>query len=505
MDVVDYMDMRRNRMQVASAHPDSRETLRVAGSGFLEVYRSAVGEVPVLHVEGSPEEMGRQYGALAGDRIRRNINRMVGLFTGMGLPEAVVHLVLDKAWERLARHTLDRHLREMAAIAEGAREAGFDLSVADIQRLTAVTNFDLYRREERIMEMFGADIAAHFAANDAPPGPACTMFSVWGSRTVDGKLFASRNLDWVSQTGMHEDRLVTVYKPDGFNAFVTMDYAGVVGALAGMNEKGIAFSEIGAFSASEEFDGTPWVLIARRVLEEAGSLEEGVALVEQAKHTIGYNYMVADGDPDHFGTKDFRPRAAVIETNFECCETFYEDDPKERQACWTDPGGNPVPYGLPLREAVMRADTAFGARTRALQAADNGPGNPENDGDPRKGSTYLECHVPMHDLIRAYETGRSYVYPLRGTIVLEEGAPRAIGPQEAMTIAATVAHNTEKLDESDWNVMSVVYAPTDLDFWVAFETRHPDGHWTNAPDSGYTAFNLAALLRTSGPANEGCA
>ncbi|HOT51933.1 MAG TPA: hypothetical protein PLI07_13210, partial [Candidatus Hydrogenedentes bacterium] len=87
----------------------------------------------------------------------------------------------------------------------------------------------------------------------------------------------------------------------------------------------------------------------------------------------------------------------------------------------------------------------------------------------------------------------------------EEGAPRAIGPQEAMTIAATVAHNTEKLDESDWNVMSVVYAPTDLDFWVAFETRHPDGHWTNAPDSGYTAFNLAALLRTSGPANEGCA
>ncbi|MCX5758259.1 MAG: C45 family autoproteolytic acyltransferase/hydrolase [Candidatus Hydrogenedentes bacterium] len=253
-------------MRVTNVTPDSCETLRVSGPGFLEVYHSGVGNVPVLHVEGIPEEMGRQYGALVGDMIRRNIDRMLGLFSGMGLPEAVVHLVLDKTWERLAPHTLDRYHREMAAIAEGAQEAGFVVTVADVQRLTAVTNFDLYRREERIMELFGADIAAHFAANGAPPGPACTMFSVWGSRTVDGKMFAIRNLDWVSQTGMHEDRLVTVYRPNGLNSFVTMDYAGVVGGIAGMNEKGIAFSEVGAFSASEELDGTPWILIARRVL-----------------------------------------------------------------------------------------------------------------------------------------------------------------------------------------------------------------------------------------------
>ncbi|MCX5758260.1 MAG: hypothetical protein NTU83_07085 [Candidatus Hydrogenedentes bacterium] len=143
----------------------------------------------------------------------------------------------------------------------------------------------------------------------------------------------------------------------------------------------------------------------------------------------------------------------------------------------------------------MRADTAFGARTRALQATDNGPGAPENDGDPRKGSTYVECHMPMHDLICAYASGAEYTYPLRGTKVLEGGTPKRIGPEEAMTIAATVAHNVEKLDESDWDAMSVIYAPTDLDFWVAYETLHPDGHWTNAPDSGYVRFNVAELLR----------
>ena len=476
--------------KVAYARPTSRRTLRKEGRGLLELYRSDLGELPVLQVAGSPEEMGRQYGALVGDMIGRNIRRSVGLFTATGLPEAAVHLILDMAWKRLQPHVPERYLREMAAIAEGAQKAGFDLTVTDVHRITAITNLDMYKRDERVMEMFGADIAALLGAARM----SCTMCAVWGSRTMDGKLFAHRNLDWVSQTGMHEERLVTVYEPEGYHPFVTMAYAGVIGGLAGMNVEGISFSEVGAFSVREELDGTPWILIARQVLEKADCLEQAVEIVQNAKHTIGYNYMVADGDPDRYGTPAFRPRAAAFETNFECCETFYDDDAKEHDAHWIDPDRKVVRYGLPLKEAVMRADMAFGARTRALQATDNGSGDPVNDGNPLKGQTYTDRHKPMHDMIRAYETGAEYVYPVRGTRVIEGGSPPKIGADEALTIAATVAHNLEKLAESDWNVMSVVYAPTDLDFWIAYETRDPAGNWKNAPDSGYMQFNLKDLL-----------
>ena len=186
----------------------------------------------------------------------------------------------------------------------------------------------------------------------------------------------------------------------------------------------------------------------------------------------------------------------MFETNFECCETFYEDDPKEHAARWTSPRGEVVEYGLPLTQAVMRGDMAFGETTRALQAADNGPGDPACDGDPRKAGTYLDCHKPMYDMIRAYETGAEYVFHVRNTKVVEAGEPRRIGPDEALNIAATVAHNTEKLDENDWNVMSVVYASTDLDFWVSYESCDAEGNWKNAPDSGYWRFNLPELLDT---------
>ncbi len=485
-------------MSIFHAQPAGRTIIGKSGKGFLEAYSSPIGGVPVLHVAGTPEEMGYQYGALVGDKIKRNARRMIGLFTETGIPEPLVKLMLAQAWKRLEPHTPDRYLREMAAIAAGAEAAGHGLTVEDMHRITAVTNFDLYKREERLIEFLGEEGAALREKMQQNSGMSCTMFAVWGSRTVEGKLFACRNLDWVSQTGMHEDRLVAVHRPDGLNAFVTMGYAGVIGGLAGMNEKGVASSEIGAFSTREELDGTPWTLIVRQIMEEAGNLEDGVKTMENSRHTLGYNFMLADGDPANFGMHLFRPRAAVFETNFTCCETFYEDDPKEHNARWTDPQGNVIHYGLPLKEGVARGDMAYGESTRAVQAADNGPGDPENDGDPRKGSTYRECHKPMVDMFRAYETGMEYVFPVRKTKVIEAGAPRRIGDEEALTIAGTVAHNTEKLAERDWNVMSVVYAPTDLGFWIAYESCDDAGNWKNAPDSGYVHFNLRELLNAGG-------
>jgi hypothetical protein len=491
--------------------PDTREVLREYGPARLEIRRGRAGgkdrEIPVLHVQGDYEEMGRQYGCLTGDYVCRQADRILTIFTGEGISPFLARLFMDRAWKRLRPHVPPQYLREMAAIAEGAREAGFRLALRDLERIMAVTNLDMYRREERFLEIIApkplAGIARKLSRSVMPAGtPApmsCTMFAVWGSRTVDGKCFSIRNLDWLSQSGMHEDRLITVYRPDGRNAFVTMGYAGVTGALAGMNDQGIALSEVGAFSVSEEQDGTPWAFIARRVLEESDSLEDAADIIKKAKHTLGYNYLIADGDPENFGKDAFQPCAASFETNFSCCEVFYENDEKERAAVWIDPDGEKHFYGVPLKEATLRADTDFGASTRALQAADDGPGEAANLGNPWGGadgdSTYVTCHLPMHDMICAYEKGEEYIFPVRDTKVIEAGEPRKIGPVETLNIAATVAHNTEKLHENDWNVMSIAYAPTDLVFWAAWETRDNDGNWLNAPDSGYFHFDLKELLR----------
>jgi len=99
-------------MSVSHVKPSDRTTIRTAGQGFLEIYHSSVGDLPVLHVEGSPEEMGFQIwraggGARAAQHgpYRRDVR-------GRRLPDALVHVLLDKAWLHLAPHTPERYLRE---------------------------------------------------------------------------------------------------------------------------------------------------------------------------------------------------------------------------------------------------------------------------------------------------------------------------------------------------------------------------------------------------------
>ncbi len=482
-------------MTVRWTDPQEKEVVARYGQGRLERYRSELGEILVAHVQGTPEEIGMQYGALLAGPIEANVRDVLGLFNPPGMDASFGRGLLAKAWERFEPYVPEPCVVEMDAIRRGAQEVGVDLDPLAMPLLTAATNFDMYKREERLGELLADEPGELLGPAEGPPALSCTMLAVWGSRTVDGKLFSHRNLDWISQTGMHQRRLLTVYRPEGNHAFVTMGYAGVIGALAGMNDAGITLSEVGAFSVREELDGTPWALTARRVLAESDRLEDGVQILRDAHHTLGYNYLVADGDPARFGTSEFNPRAAALETNYECCEVFGENDPQEAAASWSDAGGKATHYGLPLTEAILRADTAFGERSRELQAADNGPGEPGQNGDPTvEGSSYVRCHKPMHDMLLAYERGEAYTFPVRDTQVIEAGKPRKIGPEEMLTIAATVAHNVEKLPENDWNVMSVVYAPTDGEFWVAYEHQDESGEWTNAPDTGYWHFRMGELM-----------
>jgi hypothetical protein len=466
-------------------------------AGYLLRHSGALASLPMVHVSGEPEAMGRQYGALLGEEIAAIHGLLTRIFAAEGLPEALVYRFLDACWERLGPHVAPRHVTEIDAVAAGARAAGVPLTADMVRRVQTSTNLDCYQRGAFLAEILGIP-PEELLATMPDVSTSCTMFAAWGSRTVEGQLYALRNLDWISQSGMHRHRMITVCRPEGYQPFVTMGYAGVLGALAGMNERGISISEVGAFTTSESLDGCPWTLMARRVLEESATLEQGVAIVTETPRTLGYNYLIADGDADRFGTPDFRPRAAAFETNYDAMAVFHEDDAKEAAATWTSADGVEHPYGFPLREALCRGDIAYDPAVRALQIADDGPALPGNTGNPcgrdGSGSTYTECDMPMRDMLRAYETGSEYVFPLRGQKVIEAGAPRKLGPEEALNIAATVAHNAEKLEFNDWDVMSVVYANTARQFWVAFEHEHDDGHWTNAPDSGYWHFDFTELL-----------
>lgn len=127
------------------------------------------------------------------------------------------------------------------------------------------------------------------------PLAQCSMFGVWGSRTVDRNLFSMRNLDWNANTGINKHKLVTVHHPpeDGKHAHVTFGFASIYGALAGMSAEGLTVHEANLESNRDSFKGFPWLVRLRYIMENAKNLDESQKLWEATDNTVGFNHMIA--------------------------------------------------------------------------------------------------------------------------------------------------------------------------------------------------------------------
>lgn len=213
--------------------------------GYLE----RVGSQLVLHLKGSPEQMGRQQGALLGHQIRNLLS---------GLPK-FSDADADAVWKQQTDYVPQRFLDEMHALADSS---GID--------------YDSIRRMNTIPELFH-----------------CSGFSVFGKATKDGRLYHGRILDYGTDLGLQKYAVVVIAEPAGYIPFVSVTYAGFLGSVTGMNMEQVSFGELGGKSAGR-YMGIPMAFLMRRGLEEAGTLSEAKELFTNATRTCKYYYVISD-------------------------------------------------------------------------------------------------------------------------------------------------------------------------------------------------------------------
>ncbi|NTU89040.1 MAG: hypothetical protein HGA54_03905 [Actinobacteria bacterium] len=80
----------------------------------------------------------------------------------------------------------------------------------------------------------------------------CSGFAIFGKATVDGHLYHGRILDYLRGMGLEQNAVVMVFRPDRGNAWVNVGYAGFIGSVTAMNEKGIAIGEVVSVEATAE-------------------------------------------------------------------------------------------------------------------------------------------------------------------------------------------------------------------------------------------------------------
>jgi isopenicillin-N N-acyltransferase like protein len=225
-----------------------------------------ISGVPVLLVQGQPEEIGEQIGVLA-------------LKPTAGLVRLADGYIKERGWQKLyplllksgtlieSRFPRD-HLKELGA---AAKSSGWPRDLL----VFANTIPDLRK--------FGG----------------CATLFVGTERSATGGPLLGRNLDTPPFGPLDQYTLPIVCRPQGKLAFAYITFPGLLGVCSGMNEKGLVVADLTVNDAKDgsaklDVTGTPYTLALRRVLEECSTVAEAEKLLRSLKRTIRQNVALCD-------------------------------------------------------------------------------------------------------------------------------------------------------------------------------------------------------------------
>ena len=248
---------------VPSTSASSAKTIARCGQGWLET----VDGYPVLHLKGTPYEMGFQHGALLRDHCQQNMKTILVdraeelTLVDIGPLKVTPRTAIDMIIAFQKPHIAPRYFEEMDGLAAGSGQ-----KVADIR-----------------------------AGNFIPELFHCSGFALAKSATRNGNMLHGRVLDYAIDWGLQDHAVVIVYEPEGRLPWINVSYAGFIGSVTGMNTEHISVGEMGGGGLGH-WNGRPMALLVREALETSKSLDEAIATFRDGPRTCQYFYVIADGE-----------------------------------------------------------------------------------------------------------------------------------------------------------------------------------------------------------------
>jgi len=183
-----------------------------------KLYENSKINVAVL--EGNYYEMGRQYGELLKDEIREFYKTAIEgniINNNLSIFERLKGFIGKMVWSGYPQ-------RQKEIFRGMSQTSGLSVNqLVILDQNVAITHI--------LMGMSSASQTLD----------ACSFIAAWADYTKDGKMVCGRNLDWLPALKDYARFLtVIVFNPtDGSNSVATIIYAGMVGIISGINDKGL--------------------------------------------------------------------------------------------------------------------------------------------------------------------------------------------------------------------------------------------------------------------------
>ena len=277
------------------------------GKGYLEEKDGIL----VLHLKGSPYEMGYQHGMLTkhlAGKSKEAFAEAVPPIKGGRVGEWIVKKYLFWKLGKMEKYVPEEFIEELKGMADSVTERKVD-----------------YR-----------EILLYHAMRDIGQVLACSSFIALPQTTKNREPIYGRNFDFLKGNSLPS--LVTFFEPDKGNSFVSIGWPGMVGVVSGMNDEGLTVGILTAYSKDVSFDGIPSCFLMRKVLQYANNVEEAKEIIIKSKRTGPNIILLADEEGaliiEYSATKYAlrKPQDGLLYSSNHFLSSIYEKDKKRKKA-----------------------------------------------------------------------------------------------------------------------------------------------------------------------------
>ena len=265
------------------------------GKGELRFFHG----IPVTVVQGTPSEIGEQFGALVAKPSKE---------------------MMERADQYLAKIGRKGMLPFALKIGGGFAKNLSEDSLAELEAVCKASGLN----KEQVM------LANSFP--DLLRAGGCSTIIVDPHRSSTKGLLFGRLLDWAPYEGLPRYSSVVVFRPDGKHAFAVVTIGPVFGCLSGMNDAGLCLT-MNEINKSKDkgtgvnFKAPPMLLLMRKVLEECTTLDEAEKVLKDSPRSMSTALTACDmksGCVFEVTTKTVIRRTG--ENGICCCTNHFRTD-----------------------------------------------------------------------------------------------------------------------------------------------------------------------------------
>lgn len=240
--------------------------LRKSESGLYEVY-----------VEGEPFERGVALGKLSQELVQRQervFNNQINQIIPNSFYRAFLTYFIGWFNRDLDDYVPEENKLEILGVSQAAAKEYDQLAPA----------------YQRILNYHGAHDIGHALQNMSLVG--CTSFAVWDSMSTDSSLIIGRNFDFFVGEEFAQDKIVAFYHPSNGYDFMMITWGGMTGVLSGMNAEGLTVTLNAAKSDIPKSAAMPVSILARQILQYAGTINEAMAIASRHKTFVSESFLI---------------------------------------------------------------------------------------------------------------------------------------------------------------------------------------------------------------------